>query len=408
MAFDFDKALRRRISDHAELVELANRRLRGEGSGVLERWRNPVLTPSHVPLTWRFDLDRSRNPFLTERLGIHAVPGAGAIEHRGRVVLVARLVGSDRKSFFALAESETGTDRFRFRDPPLLLPESGEPETSVSDMRLTRHEDGWIYGVYGVERQDPEAPAGDTSRALARVAIVRTRDLVKWERLADLRSRAVGPQSVALHPKLVRGQYGFYTRSQQAWLEAAGHAVGSSGIGFALCENIEQAEIGDETLVDARAFQTFKEARAAVGTPPIETHKGWLHVAQGTRTTAAGLRSVLYAFLCDLDDPTQVLYAPGGYLLAAADAEQKGDVASGLGCTGAVARASGELLIYYGASETRLHVASTSVERLLDHVKHAAAGANGSRAAAAQRAALVERNLKLLARRRGKAYRGLR
>jgi 4-O-beta-D-mannosyl-D-glucose phosphorylase len=407
VAFDFEKALRRRISRQAELVELANRKQRDQG-GVVERWRNPVLTPAHVPLTWRYDLDRRRNPYLAERLGVHAVPGAGALELRGRVCLVARVEGKDRKSFFALAESDSGVDKFRFRDPPLLLPETGDPETTVSDMRLTRHEDGWIYGVYGVERQDPEAPVGDTSRALARVAVVRTRDLVRWERLSDLRSRAVGPKSVALHPRLVRGQYAFYTRSQAASVEVDGRTPRESGIGVALCENVEQAELGEETLVDARAFQSFKESRTAIGPPPLETDKGWLHVAQGTRTTAAGLRSVLYAFLCDPEDPTRVLYAPGGYLLAAAGDEQQGDVASGLSCAGVVARASGEVLLYYGAGEDRLHVATTTLERLLDYVKHTPPDAGGSRAAAAQRAALVERNMKLLARRTGKAYRGLR
>lgn len=407
MAFDYDKALKRRISRHAELVERPNRERRDDG-GALTRWRHPVLTPDHVPLTWRVDLERRRNPFLLERLGVHAIPGAGAIEHRGRVALVVRVEGKDRKSFFAVAESDSGVDGFRFRDPPLQLPEAAEPETTVSDMRLTRHEDGWIYGVYGVERQDPDAPVGDTSRALARVALVRTRDLVRFERLADLRSHAVGPQSVALHPRLVRGQYAFYTRAQSASVEVEGHAPGASGIGFALCENIEQAEIAEEALVDARAFQTFKESRATVGPPPIETDKGFLHVAQGTRTTAAGLRSVLYAFLCDPEDPTRVLYAPGDYLLAAAGEELNGDVASGLACAGAVARASGEVLIYYGAAETRLHVASTSIGRLLDYVKHAPPDAGSSRAAAAQRAALAERNLKLVARRSAKTYRGLR
>ena len=402
MAFDFEKALRRRIEPHTELVELRNRKLRDE-SGVFERWENPVLTASHTPVFWRYDLDRRRNPWLLERLGVNAVPGAGAILRSGKLCLVARVEGRDHKSFFAVAESDNGVDNFRFWDYPLLLPETDDPESNVSDMRLTAHEDGWIYGVFGTERKDPLAPAGDTSRAVARVGIVRTRDLVKWERLADLRSRAVGPQSVALHPELVRGQYAFYTRAQGRLGEA-----GASGIGFALCENVEQAELDLETVIDARGHQTIKEARNAVGPPPLKTGKGWLHVAQGTRTTAAGLRSVLYAFLCDLEDPARVVAAPSGYLIGPEGGERVGDVGSGLACAGAVAKPTGEVFLYYAACESRVHVATTSVERLLDYVTHTPPDPQASHASVVQRTAFADRNLKLLARTKGKAYRGLR
>lgn len=403
MAFDFDKALRRRIEEHTELVELKNRRVR-DPSGAYERWKNPVLTAAHVPLSWRYDLDRRRNPFLLERLGVNAVAGAGAIELDGRICLVARVEGKDRKSFFAVAESDNGIDNFRFRDHPLLLPEAGDPDVNVSDMRLTAHEDGWIYGIFGIERKDPLAPIGDITRAVERVGIVRTRELVKWERLADLRSRAMGPQSVALHPELVKGQYAFYTRAQHG----LGEAAGESGIGFALCENIERAELAEETVIDARGFQTIKEARNAVGPPPLKTGRGWLHVAQGTRTTAAGLRSVLYAFLCDLEDPARVIASPSGYLLAAQGDERVGDVSSGLSCAGAVRKATGEVFLYYASSETRTHVATSTVLRLVDYVTHTPADPAGSHASVALRAALIERNLKLLAKTKGKAYRGLR
>lgn len=403
MAFEFEKALRRRIEQHTELVERKNRRVR-DASGVYERWENPVLTAAHTPLFWRYDLDQRRNPFLLERLGVNAVAGAGAIERNGKICLVARVEGKDRKSFFAVAESDNGVDNFRFWDRPLAMPELGEPETTVSDMRLTAHEDGWIYGAFGIERKDPLAPVGDTSRAVARVGIARTRDLVKWQRLADLRSRAVGPQSVLLHPELVRGQYAFYTRAHGG----LGDEAGESGIGFALCENIEQAEIGEETVVDARQLQTVKEARNGAGTPPLKTGKGWLHVAQGTRTTAAGLRSVLYAFLCDLEEPARVIAAPSGYLLAAEGEERVGDVPSGVSCAGAVAKATGEVLLYYASSETRTHVATTTVERLLDYVLNTPPDPLNAHACLAQRVALIERNLKLLARTKGKAYRGLR
>jgi 4-O-beta-D-mannosyl-D-glucose phosphorylase len=402
LAFDFEKTLRRRIEQHAELVELKNRRVR-DASGVFERWKNPVLTASHTPLFWRYDLDQKRNPFLLERLGVHAVGGAGAVERGGRICLVARVEGKDRKSFFAVAESDNGVDNFRFWDHPLQLPEPDAADATVGDMRLTIHEDGWIYGVFEIERQDQDAPPGDTTRAQSRVGIVRTRDLVQWHRLADLRAHAVGPQGAVLHPELVRGQYAFWVRAQAAFAEA-----GASGIGFAPCENVEQAELGEPVIVDARAHQTMKEARNAAGPPPIRTDKGWLHVAQGTRTTAAGLRSVLYAFLCDLEDPARVVAAPAGYLLAAEGDEQVGDVASGLACAGAVARPSGELLLYYTSSETRLHVATTTVGRLVDYVTHSPSDPGSTHASVARRTALVERNLKLLARTKGKAYRGLR
>ena len=410
MAFDFEKALRRRIEQHGELVELKNRRVR-DASGLYERWENPVLTAAHTPLFWRYDLDRRRNPHLLERLGVHAVAGAGALERGGRICLVARVEAKDRKSFFAVAESDNGVDSFRFWDSPLQLPEPAEPEASVSDMRLTAHEDGWIYGVYGSERHDPSAPAGDTSRAVSRVAIVRTRDLVQWERLSDLRLRSAGPQSALLHPELVRGQYAFYTRAQgtaHAATASQASAAASGGIGFALCENIEQAELGEQAVIDARGYQTIKEARNSAGAPPLKTAKGWLHIAQGTRTTAAGLRSVLYAFLCDLEDPARVIAEPAGYLLAALGDEQVGDVSSGLSCAGAVARANGEVLVYYASCETRTHVATTTVERLLDYVTHTPADAGSAHASVAQRSALIDRNLKLLARTKGKAYRGLR
>ncbi len=411
MAFDFEKALRRRIEQHDELVELKNRRVRDD-SGVFERWQRPVLTAAHAPLFWRYDLDRRRNPFLLERLGVNAVAGAGAVERNGRICLVARVEGKDRKSFFAVAESDNGVDNFRFWDHPVDLPQTDDPDTTVYDVRLTRHEDGWIYGVFVSERKDPLAPAGDSSRAVARTGIARTRDLVKWERLPDLRSRAAGLPCVVLHPELVSGRYAFYTRAQHGFAEATGavaeEMAGASGIGFALCENIEQAEIAEEKLVDARGYQTFKEARNGAGAPPLKTAKGWLHVAQGTRTSAAGLRSVLYAFLCDLEDPSRVTAVPAGYLLTPDADEGSGDVPGALCCTGAVLRPTGEVLLYYASADSHTRVATTSVERLLDYVLNTPADALRSHASVAQRVTLIERNLKLLARTKGKAYRGLR
>ncbi len=402
MAFDFEKALRRRIEQHTELVERKNHRLK-EGNGVLDRWENPVLTAAHAPIFWRYDLDRRRNPLLLERLGVQAVSGAGAIEWNGKICLVARVEGTDRKSFFAVAESDNGVDGFRFWDHPVVLPETEVPDTNVCDVRLTTHEDGWIYGLFCTERKDPSAPPGDTQAAVVRAGIARTKDLVRWERLPDLQSRSSRQGSVVLHPELVKGRYALYTGPRGGFVEAGD----GGGIGFALCETMEGAEIGEETLLDPRAYHTVQEAGNAAGAPPLRTPKGWLHVAHGVRRTAAGPRCVLHAFLCDLEDPSKVIARPGGCLLAPEGEERVGDVPNVVCCNGAVARASGEVLLYYGSSDTRVHVATTTVERLLDYVLHTPEDPLRSFACVEQRMALIERNLKLLSRTKGKAYRGL-
>jgi 4-O-beta-D-mannosyl-D-glucose phosphorylase len=403
MAFDFEKTLRRKIDQHTDLVERKNHRLK-DGNGVLDRWENPVLTAAHTPIFWRYDLDRRRNPLLLERLGVNAVFNAGAIEWNGKVCLVARVEGSDRKSFFAVAESDNGVDNFRFWDHPVALPETDVPDTSVGDMRLTAHEDGWVYGLFCAERKDPSAPPGDTSSAVAQAGIARTKDLVKWERLPDLKSLSPQQRNVVLHPELVRGRYALYTRPQSGFVEAGE----GGGIGFALCETMEAAEIGEETILDPRVYHTVKEAKNGAGAPPLRTPKGWLHVAHGVRGTAAGLRYVLYAFLCDLEDPSRVIARPGGYLLAPEGEERVGDVSNVVFSNGAVARATGEVLLYYGSSDTRVQVTTTTVERLLDYVLHTPEDALRSHACVGQRMALIERNLKLLSRTKGKAYRGLR
>jgi 4-O-beta-D-mannosyl-D-glucose phosphorylase len=403
MAFDFEKALRRKIDQHTELVERKNHRLK-DGGGVLDRWENPVLTAAHAPIFWRYDLDRRRNPHLLERLGVNAVFNAGAIEWNGKVCLVARVEGADRKSFFAVAESDNGVDNFRFWDHPVAMPETDVPDTNVYDMRLTAHEDGWVYGLFCAERKDPSAPPGDTSSAVAQAGIARTKDLVKWERLPDLKSLSPQQRNVVLHPELVKGRYALYTRPQSGFVEAGE----GGGIGFALCETMEAAEIGEETILDPRVYHTVKEAKNGAGAPPLRTPKGWLHVAHGVRGTAAGLRYVLYAFLCDLEDPSRVIARPGGYLLAPEGEERVGDVSNVVFSNGAVARPTGEVLLYYGSSDTRVHVATTTVDRLLDYVLHTPEDALRSHACVGQRTALIERNLKLLSRTKGKAYRGLR
>jgi 4-O-beta-D-mannosyl-D-glucose phosphorylase len=403
MAFDFEKALRRKIEQHTRLLERKNKRVK-DGNGVLDRWEHPVLTAAHAPLFWRYDLDPRKNPFLLERLGVNAVFNVGAVERSGKICLVARVEGSDRKSFFAVAESDSGVDGFRFWDHPVVMPETGVPDTNVYDMRLSAHEDGWIYGIFCTERKDPDAPPGDTSSAVARAGIARTKDLVTWERLADLESRSAQQRNVVLHPELVSGQYALYTRPQDSFIEAGK----GGGIGFALCETMEGAEIGEERIVDPRVYHTVKEVKNGAGAPPLKTAKGWLHVAHGVRATAAGLRYVLYAFLCDLEDPARVVARPGGYLLAPEGEERVGDVSNVVFCNGVVARTDGEVLVYYGSSDTRTHVATTTVDRLLDYVLHTPEDPLRSAACVEQRIALIDRNLRYLSRTKGKAYRGLR
>lgn len=358
-------------------------------NGWFERYRHPVLTAAHVPVFWRYDLDAGRNPHLLERLGVNAVFNAGAIEFDGRIALVARVEGYDRKSFFAVAESASGVDGFRFRERPVVLPETDAPDTNVYDMRLTRHEDGWIYGLFCTERKDPAAPPGDESSAAAQCGIARTRDLDRWERLADLKSESAQQRNVVLHPEFVGGKYAFYTRPQDSFLEAGR----GGGIGWALADRIDGAVIGSERIIDPKAYHTIKESKNGMGPAPIRTREGWLHVAHGVRGTAAGLRYVLYVFLCDLADPARVVRRPGGYFLAPRGEERTGDVSNVVFSNGAVARGDGRVFLYYGSSDTRVHVATTTVDRLLDYALNTPEDPGRSAACVAQRVALIERNL---------------
>jgi 4-O-beta-D-mannosyl-D-glucose phosphorylase len=403
MAFDFEKALRRKVAQHTKLVERKNKRVK-DGNGVFDRWENPVLTAAHAPLFWRYDLDPRRNPFLQERLGVSCVFNVGAIEWNGKVCLMARVEGNDRKSFFAVAESDNGVDNFRFWDHPVVLPETGDPDTNVYDMRLTAHEDGWIYGIFCTERKDPDAPPGDTSSAVAQAGIARTKNLARWERLPDLKSQSPQQRNVVLHPELVKGRYALYTRPQDSFIEAGK----GGGIGFAPCETMEAAEIGEETIIDPKVYHTVKEVKNGAGAPPLKTPKGWLHVAHGVRSTVAGLRYVLYAFLCDLEDPSRVIARPSGFLLGPEGEERVGDLSNVVFCNGAVLRSTGEVLIYYGSSDTRTHVATSTVDRLLDYVLHTPEDPLRSAACVHQRMELINRNLRYLARAKGKAYRGIR
>ncbi len=330
-------------------------------NGVTTRYQYPVLTADHAPLFWRFDLNPETNPYLEERFGINAIFNAGAIKFNGKYCVVARVEGSDRKSFFAVAESPNGIDNFRFWDYPIVLPEYGEPATNVYDMRLTAHEDGWIYGVFCVERKDPDAPAGDLSSAVAAAGIARTKDLVTWERLPDLKSGSQ-QRNVVLHPEFVDGKYAFYTRPQDGFIDTGN----GGGIGWALVDDITNAEVTEEKIINHRYYHTVKEVKNGEGPHPIKTSKGWLHLAHGVRNCAAGLRYVLYLYMTSLEDPSKLIAEPRNYFLAPEGEERVGDVSNVLFANGWIADEDGKVFIYYASCDTRLHIATSTVDRLVD------------------------------------------
>jgi 4-O-beta-D-mannosyl-D-glucose phosphorylase len=384
----FQQRLGKLLRQHQKLLSRPNKDER-HGNGIFDRYEFPVLTAEHTPLEWRYDFNYAGNPHLMIRLGINSVFNVGAMEWNGNIVLAARVEGWDRKSFFAIAESQTGVDRFRFWDYPVRMPEQDEKETNLYDMRLVQHEDGWIYGLFCAERHDDAKP-GDLSAAIARCGIARTKDLVKWERLPDLKTPALHQRNCVLHPEFVKGQYAFYTRPMSDFA-----ATGSGdGIGWGLCDDIANAVVTRETIIDPRFYHTIKEGKNGLGPAPIKTEKGWLHLAHGVRNTASGMRYVLYLFLCDLNDPSKLIKAPGGYFMAPEGEERVGDVSNVLFANGWVARKSGDVFIYYGSSDTRTHVATSTVDRLLDYVLHTPEDGRRSSACVAQRSALIEQNLR--------------
>ena len=334
-------------------------------NGIYDRWKYPVLTREHVPLYWRYDLNPETNPYFMERLGINAVFNAGAMELDGKICLVARVEGSDRKSFFAVAESTTGVDQFVFREKPVQLPDCDPNETNVYDMRLTKHEDGWIYGIFCSESLDPNAVPGDLSSAIAKAGIVRTKDLKNWERLPNLISKNQ-QRNVVLHPEFVNGKYALYTRPQDSFIDAGN----GGGIGWTLIDDITHAEIKKETIINYRHYHTIKEVKNGEGPHPIKTPKGWLHLAHGVRACAAGLRYVLYLYMTSLDDPSKVIAQPGGYFMAPVGEERIGDVSNVLFSNGWIADEDGTVFIYYASSDTRMHVATSTIERLIDYCLH--------------------------------------
>lgn len=334
------------------------------GNGIYDRYENPVLTAEHAPVFWKYDLNEKTNPYLMERFGINAVFNAGAIKQNDKYLVIARVEGNDRKSFFAVAESNNGTEGFRFRDYPIIIPETDIPDTNIYDMRIVQHEDGWIYGLFCTERRDPEAVPGDQSAAIAQCGIVRTKDLKDWERLPDLKTKSTQQRNVVLHPEFINGQYAFYTRPQDSFIEAGT----GGGIGLGLSKSMENAEVTEEVLIDQKKYHTVYEAKNGLGPAPIKTEKGWLHLAHGVRNTAAGLRYVLYMFMTSLDDITQVIHKPAGYFMAPEAEERIGDVSNVVFSNGWVSDNDGTLFIYYASSDTRLHVATSTIDILMDYV----------------------------------------
>jgi 4-O-beta-D-mannosyl-D-glucose phosphorylase len=389
---DYQDRLDRLVAEQTTLLALKNERDPGWSNGLFDRYRYPVLTAAHTPLTWRYDLNPKTNPYLIERMGINAVFNPGAIELDKKIYLICRVEGYDRKSFFAVAESTSGIDGFRFWDYPVQMPETDNPDTNVYDMRLVRHDDGWIYGLFCTERKDPDTPPGDMSSAVAQCGIARTRDLHVWERLPDLKTRSPQQRNVVLHPEFINGQYAFYTRPQDEFIQAGS----GGGIGWGLSSSMQPAVIEDEITIEPRVYHTIKEAKNGEGSAPIKTRDGWLHVAHGVRNTAAGLRYVLYVYLSDLHEPWKVVRRPSGYFLAPYGEERVGDVSNVVFSNGVVLRQNGEMLIYYASSDTRIHVATTSVEKMLDYVFNTPEDGLYSTACVAQRVDLIDRNLKYL------------
>ncbi len=360
-------------------------------NGIYDRYEYPVLTREHIPLAWKYDLNPETNPYFMERLGVNAVMNSGAIELNGKFYLVARIEGNDRKSFFGVAESDNGIDGFRFWDYPILLDDTCPEETNVYDMRLTKHEDGYIYGVFCSESKDTTNP--DLSAAVAAAGIVRTKDLKHWERLDNLKTlNSPQQRNVVLHPEFVNGKYAFYTRPMDDFIDTGS----GGGIGFGLCDDIEHAVIDEEIITSKRKYHTITEAKNGAGAVPIKTPKGWIHIAHGVRNTAAGLRYVIYAFATDLQDPSKVIAEPSGLLIGPREGERVGDVSNVVFTNGAIARENGEVYIYYAASDTRLHVATTTIDKLMDYVFHTPSDPGRSVECVAQRCSLIEKNLAFL------------
>lgn len=386
MKYDFNNRKSSLIAAYKELVETKN--TVASDNGVYERFANPVLTAAHIPLEWRIDFNIQSNPFLMERFGVNAVFNAGAIKWGNKYLVMARVEGYDRKSFFAIAESDNGVDCFKFWDKPVQMPETDEPDTNIYDIRLVQHEDGWIYGLFCTERRDKNAPDADQSAAIAQCGIARSKDLKVWERLPDLITPSLQQRNVVLHPEFVQGKYAFYTRPQDSFIEAGK----GGGIAFGLSESIESSIITKEVLIDKKEYHTINELKNGLGPAPIKTKHGWLHLAHGVRNTAAGLRYVCYLFMTDLIDLTKIIYKPAGYFLAPIGEERIGDVSNVLFSNGWILDEGGKIFIYYASSDTRLHVATTTLDQLIDYVLNTPADGLSSSNSVKRVMSIIEQN----------------
>ncbi|MGB5388104.1 MAG: glycosidase [Eudoraea sp.] len=353
------------MENHKQLINRPNNEI-PENSGIISRYKYPVITAEHIPINWRYDLNAVSNPFGLERIGVNAAFNAGAIKWNDKYTLVVRVEGNDRKSYFAFADSPDGINEFKFWEKPLLLPQFNDPDINVYDMRLIAHEDGFVYGIFCSERKNPDAPHGDTSSAIANAGIIRSRDLKDWERLPDLISGSNQQRNVTLHPEFVKGKYALYTRPQDGFIETGS----GGGIGLGFIDDMKHPEIVDETIINHKVYHTIYELKNGLGPSPIKTNEGWLHLAHGVRNTAAGLRYVLYLFMTDLQDISKVIYQPGGYFMAPNDNEIVGDVGNVLFSNGWIAENDGTVFIYYASSDTRTHVATSSIDILVDYCKN--------------------------------------
>jgi 4-O-beta-D-mannosyl-D-glucose phosphorylase len=387
---NFDKRISQLFADHKSLLERKNEPI-SSSNGIYKRYINPVLTAEHTPIFWRYDLNSKTNPFLMERIGVNCAFNSGAMIYNGKIVLAVRVEGVDRKSFFAIAESENGIDNFKFWDYPITLPETENPDTNVYDMRLVQHEDGWIYGLFCTERHDDSKP-DDTSAAVAACGIARTKDLINWERLPDLISYSGQQRNVVLHPEFINGKYALYTRPQDGFIDTGS----GGGIGFGFTDSMDNAEVKEEIIMDKKVYHTIYEVKNGLGPAPIKTEKGWLQLAHGVRNTAAGLRYVLYVFLSDLNDPSKVIHKPAGFFIAPEGEERVGDVSNVVFSNGWIKKENGDVLIYYASSDTRMHVASTTVDKLIDYCINTPEDGWRSASSVQTRNELIKKNLEVM------------
>lgn len=386
----FKEKVKNLIDNHQEFLALKNE-IKDHSNGVYQRWKHPIITAAHTPVIWRYDLNEGSNPFLMERIGVNATFNSGAIYWNGKYLLVVRVEGDDRKSFFGIAESPNGVDNFKFWDYPIDLPQTEDPDTNVYDMRLVKHEDGWIYGLFCTERKDLSKP-DDTTAATANCGIVRTKDLLHWERLPDLISYSGQQRNVVLHEEFIDGKYAFYTRPQDGFID-----VGKGGgIGWGICDDITYPEVKEEIIIDKKVYHTIKEVKNGQGPAPFKTEKGWLHLAHGVRNTAAGLRYVLYMFMTSLDKPWIVTHLPAGHFIAPEDDERVGDVSNVTFSNGWIRNENNEVYIYYGSSDTRMHVATTTIDKLIDYVEHTPEDGYTSSASVKTRNKMIKTNLEVL------------